>query len=279
VRWSQRVFALLVVVLFVVPFDVLPASSAPSWWVPPQGLRWQYQLQGNVNVGLCVVPVSGGSCVRPQAYDIDLYANDGVTLNSAAVAAIHEAHAYAVCYVDAGTFENWRPDAAEYPKSVKGRSNGWPGEVWLDIRATSILLPIIDARVAKCATAGFDAVEFDNVEGYANNTGFLLTADDQLTFNLALANMAHSYDLGVALKNDIGQLAALQSSFDFAINEQCAQYKECDGYNGWTSAGKAVVEVEYTGRPKIYCVAADTGRRDAFHKSLALLAKPWKPCR
>jgi hypothetical protein len=277
--WRISRFLVVVVTVMIVPWSWLPAAGAPAWWVPAQGLRWQYQLQNTVKVGLCVVPVSGGLCVRPQVYDIDLYANDGVTLNRAAVTAIHAAHARAVCYVDAGTFENWRPDAGAYPASVKGRSNGWPGEVWLDIRATSVLLPIIDARVAKCAAAGFDAVEFDNVDGYTNNTGFPLTATDQLNFNTALAGIAHNHSLGVGLKNDLDQLDALQSSFDFAINEQCAQFAECDRYDGWTNAGKAVAEVEYAGKAKTYCAAAAAGRRDAFHKALALLAKPWRPCR
>src|SRR6516162_4234230 len=128
----RRISCVLVVVvtMTIAPWGWRPAAGASTWWVPAQGLRWQYQLQKTVKVGLCSVPVSGGPCVRPQVYDIDLYANDGVTLNRAAVTAIHAAHARAVCYVDAGTFENWRPDASAYPASVKGRPNGWPGEVW-----------------------------------------------------------------------------------------------------------------------------------------------------
>ena len=194
-------------------------------------------------------PRPGDSCVRPNVYDVDLYATNGVTLNTAAVAAIHAAGAHAVCYVDAGTWEDFRPDASEYPASVKGLPNGWPGERWLDIRATGVLLPIIDARVAKCAAAGFDAVDFDNVDGYENDTGFPLTAAEQLTFNEDLAAIAHAHGLSAGLKNDTDQLSQLESTFDFAINEQCAQYDECDAYDGWTAAGKAVVEVEYHVRP------------------------------
>jgi hypothetical protein len=260
-------------------FVTVPMARGNSPWVPTPGLRWQYQLQGSLKTNLCVAPRSGGACVRPDVYDVDLYAPDGVTLNSAGVAAIHAVGAHAVCYVDAGTWEDFRPDAGAYPDWVKGRSNGWPGEVWLDIRATGVLLPIIDARVAKCAAAGFDAVEFDNVDGYTNNTGFPLTAADQLTFNEDLANYAHTQGLSVGLKNDLDQLSQLQNVFDFAINEQCAQYKECDAYDGWTSAGKAVVEVEYRARPARYCPSADLHGRDAIQKSLALRAKPWRPCR
>ena len=240
-------------------------------------MHWQYQLQGRLRTNICAVPYSGGPCVRPDVYDVDLYAPDGVTLNAAGVQAIHASGAHAVCYVDAGTWEDFRPDAGAYPDSVKGLPNGWPGERWLDIRAISVLLPIISARVAKCQAAGFDSVEFDNVDGYANDTGFPLTDSDQLAFDTDLAAIAHSDGLSVGLKNDLGELGALQSTFDYAINEQCAQYHECASYAGWTAAGKAVVEVEYRGRPRLYCGATDG--RDVIHKSVALRASPWKPCR
>ncbi|HVA02974.1 MAG TPA: endo alpha-1,4 polygalactosaminidase [Acidimicrobiales bacterium] len=257
---------------------MVPVANAKTMWIPTQGLRWQYQLQGKLKTNLCVVPRSGGGCVRPNVYDVDLYAANGVTLNTASVTAIHAIGAHAVCYVDAGTWENFRPDAGLYPASVMGLSNGWPGERWLDIRATGVLLPIITNRVAKCAAAGFDAVDFDNVDGYENTTGFPLTATDQLTFNEDLASIAHSYGMSVGLKNDLDQLGQLQSTFDFAINEQCAQFNECDAYDRWTAAGKAVVEVEYRAKPARYCPSAILHRRDAIHKSLALVARPWKPC-
>lgn len=276
----RRVLCVLMVVAGSLSWSTTAATAA-SPWVPAQGLRWQYQLQNKVKTTLCVVPVirGNGSCVRPDVYDVDLYAVDGVTPNTVSVAQIHAVGAHAVCYVDAGSWENFRPDSAAFPESVRGLSNGWPGERWLDIRATGVLLPIMDARVAKCVTAGFDAVEFDNVDGYTNNTGFPLTAADQLTFDTALAAIAHTHGLSVGLKNDLDQLTALQDTFDFAINEQCAQYKECAAYDGWTAAGKAVVEVEYRGRAPIYCADAVAHHRDAIHKYLALKAGPWKPCR
>ena len=109
-----------------------------------------------------------------------------------------------------------------------GRSNGWPGERWLDIRKLGVLGPIMKARLDMCAAKGFDAVEFDNVDGYQNRTGFPLTAADQLAYNVFLANQAHLRGLSAVLKNDVGQIRALLPYFDFALNEQCHQYDECD---------------------------------------------------
>jgi len=36
-----------------------------------------------------------------------------------------------------------RPDAGAFPDAVKGDSNGWSGERWLDIRRLDVLGPIM----------------------------------------------------------------------------------------------------------------------------------------
>ena len=43
-----------------------------------------------------------------------------------------------ICYIDVGTSENFRPDYRSFPASVKGRSNGWPGERWLYVRRLDV---------------------------------------------------------------------------------------------------------------------------------------------
>jgi hypothetical protein len=273
------VIAAAIVAVAAVGAWVAP-SSAPAAvrWQPTPGLRWQYQLQGAVNTAICAKPVKGGACVRPDVWVIDLYRDDGTTPNSAAVKQIHARRGHAVCYVDAGTWESWRPDAARYPAKLRGKSNGWPGERWLDIRALAVLQPIITARVDKCVKAGFDAVDFDNVEGYANDTGFPLTGAQQLTFNRMLAKVVHARGLAVGLKNDLGQAAKLRTDFNFAVNEQCFAYHECSVYDSWPKTGRPVVEIEYANNTAAMCAAA-AGKRDAMHKALALKPSPWVPCR
>lgn len=261
----------------VVVLEHGPLPTHPGW-KPPVGARWQYQLQGPVDTTLCVPPWAGGACVTPQVYDIDAYAPDGVTPNTAGVAAVHAAGGRAVCYVSAGAWEDWRPDAGAFPPFVLGRSNGWPGERWLDVRRLDVLLPIMDARVEACAAAGFDAVEFDNVDGYANRTGFPLTASDQVRYNRMLAALAHGRGLSVGLKNAVELLTQLRPWFDFAVNEQCHQYRECGGYDAWVGAGKAVLQVEYTSAPGAFCPPALAAGRSAIRKALALEATPWLPC-
>jgi hypothetical protein len=80
------------------------------------------------------------------------------------------------------------------------------------------------------------------------------------------------------LKNDLEQVDALADDFDFAVNEQCHQYAECGWYDGWLAAGKAVLQIEYTGNNKLICTAANLAGRDTIKKRLALKAGPWVNC-
>jgi hypothetical protein len=275
-----------------------PPSPSPctgtSCWHPALASRWQYQLQGvaayastgGINVNISAVPFTGGAAVRPSVFDIDLYvdpaiAGNNTTINTAALNAIHANGGKAICYVSAGTYEPWRPDAASYPDSIKGRAvGGFKDERWLDIRQTSVLLPIMDARVTKCRQAGFDGVEWDNVDAYSNRSGFPLTAADQAFYNASLANLAHSHGLTVALKNDVEQLVDLSPYFDYAINEQCQQYSECDGYTtSFISQGKAVFQVEYKLSFSKFCPQANTANRNAIKKTYDLFDTPWTACR
>jgi len=245
-----------------------------------------YVSTGGINVNMSGVPFTGGAAVSPSVFDIDLYvdpavAGNNATINTAALNAIHANGGRVICYLSAGTFEPWRPDAASYPDSIKGRSvSGFKDEKWVDIRQTSILLPIMDARVAKCKQAGFDGVEWDTVDGYTNRTGFPLTAADQLFYNASLANLAHTYGLTVAMKNDVEQLADLSPYFDYAINEQCQQYNECGGYTTYfIDNGKAVFQVEYKLGLSKFCPQANNENRNAIKKTYDLFDTPWTPCR
>jgi hypothetical protein len=268
-------------------------TTQGACWHPVLNARWQYQLQGvaayastgGINVGISAVPYTGGAAVSPVVFDFDLFVDQSIsgnntTLNTAGVNAVHAAGKKAICYVSAGTWENWRADAGQFPASVLGNKNGWPGEKWLDIRQTSVLLPIMEARVQKCRQAGFDGVEWDNVDGYSNRTGFPLTYADQLTYDASLANLAHKYGMTVALKNDVEQLVDLAPYFDYAVNEQCQQYNECGGYTTYfLNAGKTVFQVEYKLQLGKFCPQANSENRNAILKSFDLFDTPYTPCR
>ena len=242
---------------------LISVVSAAQQWQPRPGMTWNYQI-GSAPTDLAV---------HVQVYDIDGFDND-----STQVAAIHNTGAKAVCYINVGTWENWRPDAKQFPSSVLGRTNGWPGERWLDIRQTNVLAPIISARFQMCKDKGFDAIEADNVDGYTNSTGFPLTAAEQLAYNEWYAGIAHSMGLAIALKNDTDQVAQLVHAFDFMVDEQCFQYSECSTLLPFINAGKAVFEVEYRGQPSKFCPKANAMKLSSIKKNLSLDATPLIQC-
>jgi hypothetical protein len=152
-----------------------------------------------------------------------------------------------VCYISVGSWEEWRPDADQFPPAVIGNDyEGWPGEKWLDIRQIDQLAPIMRARLDACRAKGFDGIEPDNIDGYTNDTGFPLTAQHQLTYNIWLANEAHERGLSIGLKNDPDQVVELLPYFDWALTEDCFDQGWCDQLTPFVNAGKAVFAAEYT---------------------------------
>lgn len=229
-------------------------TSAKSIWKPALNTSWQWQLSTPVD-----------QSVNVQVYDIDMFDN-----GASVVASLHAKGRKVVCYVDVGTWENWRPDASKFPASVKGRNNGWPGERWLDIRQIAILGPILEARLDLCAAKGFDGVEPDNVDGYSNSSGFPLNYSDQIKFNTFIAGQAHLRGLSVALKNDLDQVDDLLPNFDYAINEQCFEYQECSSLLPFIQAGKPVFEVEYNLPTSSFCPSANSLDFNSMKKHLGL---------
>ncbi len=207
-------------------------GGAPSWWKPAPGLSWQWDLSDSP------APLTHDADI----YDIDLFDND-----ASVVDALHAQGRKAICYVNVGSWENWRPDAGDFPSSVLGKDyDGWAGEKWLDIRAIDALAPVIGARMDLCRQKGFDGLEPDNIDGYQNDTGFALTAADQLAYNQWLADQAHARRLSIGLKNDSDQVADLQPHFDWALTEDCFDQGWCADLSPFVAHGKAVLMCEYT---------------------------------
>jgi hypothetical protein len=263
-RAGRAVAALAVLALCVLVLGAgaVAGASEPARWTPPQQLTWYWQLQGNVKNDQ---PVA--------AYDIDGFEN-----SAAEVAALHAQGRHVICYIDAGTAEDFRPDYKDFPKSVLGRSNGWPGERWLDIRQLGVLEPIMAARFQMCREKGFDAVEPDNIEGYANKSGFPLTAQEQLTYNKWIAEEVHSLGMAVLQKNDGEQTPQLEPYFDGALTEQCNQFGECADFDPYLAAGKPVLNAEYNLPPGRFCASDNAAGIMGARFNLALNGTTFKPC-
>lgn len=195
-------------------------------------VTWHWQLQGELDT----------------SHDVDLYGVDLFDTRESTIDELHDDGRLVMCYFSAGTAEDWRPDVEQLDEDDIGRAlDDWEGERWLDVRSPSVRQLML-ARLDLAARKGCDAVEPDNVTAFANDTGFDITARDQLDFVRALANAAHERGVLFALKNDLEQVDELVDDVDLAVNEQCHEFDECDAYAPFRDRGKPVLNAEYATR-------------------------------
>ncbi len=251
----HALLAALALGLLVAMLGVGRARGADPIWTPSSSDTWQYQLSGRIDTS-----------VDATVFDIDAF-----TTKASVVQALHDAGRHAVCYVDAGTWESYRPDAHRYPSAVLGRDvPGWPDERWVDIRRLDVVAPILQDRLDRCAAKGVDGVEYDWADSYLHRTGFDLTRADRLALDHWLARAAHRRGLAVGLKNALPLIPALVGTWDFAVNEQCFQYHECGHYAPFLDAGKAVFNVAYEIPRSAFCAKAAELGIAAIRKHLEL---------
>jgi hypothetical protein len=237
----------------------MPNPNA-DWWRPTRGMTWQWQLDGG----------SIDLSVDAEVYDVDLFATSAST-----VAELHDQGRRVICYVSVGSWEPYRPDANAYPADVQGGAvEGWPDERWLDIRRLDLLLPILNERFDLCAEKGFDGIEPDWMDSFQQDTGFAISAEDQLVFNRTLADMAHARGLAIGLKNDLEQVAELADVFDFAVVEQCAEFGECHMLQPFLDRNKPVFHAEYDLAVSDFCAESRRLGLSSIRKRLDL--DPWR---
>ncbi|GBE16816.1 hypothetical protein BMS3Abin15_00640 [bacterium BMS3Abin15] len=217
-------------------------DQALSWYKPTPGLSWQWQLSGKINT----------------SYNVDLYDIDLEETPQATIDELHKRGIKVICYFSAGSWEEYRSDAKDFPKDVIGKTmDDWPDEKWLDISNYEKFSGIIRGRLDLAVEKNCDGVEADNMDSYQNNNGLSLTYGDQLRYNKWLAEEAHSRSLSIALKNDLEQVKDLVNHFDFAINEQCFEYDECGLLLPFIKQNKAVFGTEYELSPSSFCKEAN----------------------
>ncbi len=220
---------------FMPPGPISEASMTPAnVWRPAPGTTWQWQLQGEIDTGYEVA-----------AYDIDLFDVPESTID-----ALHAQGRTVVCYFSAGSLEEGRPDGPRFaPDDYANQLENWLRERWLDVRSTNVRR-IMEERLDIAVAKGCDAVEPDNVDAFQNESGFDLSEADQLDYDRFLAGAAHARGLSVGLKNALDLVPALEPDFDWALNEECLAYDECEALTPFLVSGKAVFHVEYVDDPE-----------------------------
>ena len=245
-----------------IPTITSTATSRQISWNPSPGTSWQIQLQGEINTS-----------IDAELYVIDLFDTPQSVMDE-----LHAVDRMVVCYFSAGSWEEWRSDAEEFPEEVIGIPLAdWPGEYWLDIRHAETR-KIMEQRLDLAQYKGCDGVDPDNVDSYTHETGYPLTGEDQLDYNRWLATKARQRDLTVGLKNDLLQIPELVADFDWVINEQCFVYDECELLQPFIEAGKPVFTIEYEGNRANICRLANDMGFDTLFKTMDLLDE-WFYCR
>ena len=230
-------------------------QPATEYWKPRAGASWQWQLSESVGTPLDV-----------EVYDIDWEAD------AAIVEKLHAAGIKVVCYVSVGSWEDFRPDAADFPADVIGRDyEGWPGEKYVDIRSAT-LRDIISARFDTCRAKGFDAIEPDNQDVYELGaaSGFPLTEQDGVEYGKWLAAAAHSRGLGIGQKNAAGITGQLVGLYDWALSESCYSDGDwCGELEPYVDADKPVFMCEYA--PSSFAAACKAWQPKSFSPILKSL--------
>lgn len=240
-------------------------------WRPRPGTSWQIILSGDFS----------DSSAPAELYDIDLF-----NTKQAAIDKLHAMGRKVICYFSAGSIENGRPDTSRFTSNLRSSPmDGWP-EDWIDISKLNtdpLLKDIMTARLDLAVKKKCDGVDPDNMDAYANGVkrvgGGAITYKDQLDYNRWIAQTAHARGLIVGLKNDLEQIPDLLNYFDFAVNEECFEFKECDSLIPFINANKAVFNIEYNVPVSKYCDNANRMKIDSLFKTRDVKPKPFTQCR
>ena len=246
-----------------------PAAAAAklrTWWHPRpiganKGPEFQWELdhalnvQGAKDMGHGAANAAGRKAQNPTVYDID-----GINNPASAVRTLHRLHDKAICYIEVGAAGNYYSAAQEripvtYFAQLKAAGDlgskvpGYP-EYYLNIGAASTAR-IIKAMIRQqCSAKGFDAVEPDIDDSYADATGFGITEGVNIRYDKMLGAYAHSLGLAWGQKNgdnDPRFSAALAPTTDFLLDEECNFYHTCGAVTSpYVKAGKLVLDAEYT---------------------------------
>jgi uncharacterized repeat protein (TIGR01451 family) len=261
----------------------LPPTGKVSW-------DWQIGASGDSNV---TVPAG-----------VTLLDLDGFNISASKITSLKSQGIYTVCYIDAGSYEDGRPDSSLYPAYLKiykdVQWNEWFLDVqdvfrpvqpagtqlvnntWVDASGKPLASPptagalalLLKARLKMCADKGFDSLEPDNLQN-DENAGGKVSLQQQLDFNGWIADAAHEVGLAAFQKNGPDKILLKDSTgkmmvekFDAILNEECQQYTECAPLAEYVKRGKLALNTEYS--QALNCTTSNTYVINSIKKDLGL---------
>lgn len=194
---------------------------------------------------------------------LDLEGNDAST-----IADLKSQGHTVLCYFSAGTYEPGRAASGQFKDGDMGNyMKDWPDERWLNVDSENVR-KIMTGRMQMAQEKGCVGVDLDNVDGYQpdNNDGFSKPASAHAAYVKFLAGEAASRGLATGLKNALELIPDVVDVVQFAVNEQCHEFGECDKYKPFTEQGKAVFNIEYSAQ----CGDVDGVKMSSVKKDLDL---------
>ena len=98
--WLGIIGVVVTGIVLSVPSTLNSTTKKPIIPLPP-GTSWQWQLSGIIDTSFDV-----------QMYDIDLFNTDQSVIDQ-----LHNDGRIVICYFCGGSWEDWRPDAGQFPDS------------------------------------------------------------------------------------------------------------------------------------------------------------------
>jgi hypothetical protein len=236
------------------------SNDAPTrgWALPPIGAYFDYQLGGDY----------------PPAAQVGIVTRDWFAGTS-------EPGLYNICYVNA--FQTQPPDGDDRPDEREGwpaqvvlpnEDPAWEGEYVIDLSTPqhrAAAAGHVEAMIDTCASKGFAAVEFDNLDTYSRFDDLPFGLSETLDYAAQLTTYAHEQGLAVGQKNTV-ELSPEQSldiiGFDFAVVEDCAEFDECAAYK--QRYGPLVLYIEYTREGMVEACLQALGPNPVVYRDLGL---------
>lgn len=245
-----------VLALLIVALAHGPTSCDAARVLLPKGLSWA-NLAWGFKDGGSDTNIAGRKLVLVDLFDDEIA---GVAADTKMAELLNDDH-IVMCYMSAGTAEDWRPDFDDFKNLSMTQPANWPSEFYLDISRTDELVALMATRLEYAVQKGCHAIEPDNVDCYSNSECYSGLSSDfdtslyknkaayakalEITYVQALATKAHDLGLSIVLKNAGEIVDDVESYFDGVLTENCYKYDECSTYSVFPDSDRAHFNTEY----------------------------------
>jgi hypothetical protein len=203
-------------------------DQPPDLFLPQENARWTARLDGAVDITLAA----------------DFFYLDPDQQPAEDLAALREQGRPYLCYLSAGTVEDFRADAEDFPNRVVGNVlSAFPNERWLDVR-DALVRELMSRRIERLAAAGCRGVTPASLAAYEVDSGFPLSLADSVDYARFIANRLHDAGMSAGLTGPAALTLELWQSYDFGLAIGCVAGSRCREYAALQAAGKPVLHVE-----------------------------------